>query len=266
MKNNKGFANIAVVILVVVIAAGLGYFAFKNKTQNPPESKIECGGISGIACPAGYTCITNPKIADSIGYCKKEVFKTQGDCETKTGKPCHNQACDYVPPGKTFEEVCGKDFKKGWVPILNATDICAKEKENIVNVVKTFEDLQTKRDSLGILKLFTQPRNPGDSVSYESLLGSDAAGPRLYNTGLTNFMQSSYKILEQSSGNESGSCAVKVEEQRSYQAHGIGSELSPSPSIPYIAYIVLAKENNEWKIDSYLSDDGNTHKFSGWGY
>ena len=44
-----------------------------------------------------------------------KVFATQEECEKTTGRPCNFQMCDYVPEGKTFEEVCGKDFKKGWV-------------------------------------------------------------------------------------------------------------------------------------------------------
>ncbi|GEM_PF-1503413 len=45
----------------------------------------------------------------------KKVFFTQEECEGKTKKSCVFQTCDYIPTGKTFEEVCGKDFKKGWV-------------------------------------------------------------------------------------------------------------------------------------------------------
>lgn len=147
MENKSGFASIAVIIAIVVIATGLGYFAFKNQTQSPPEPKIECGGISGIACPAGYTCITNPKIKDSIGYCKKEVFKTQGDCEAGTGKSCTVQLCDYAPPGKTIEEVCGKDFKKGWVPIPNPTSTA--ETAQILSCPKnqTYNDVLQKCDT-----------------------------------------------------------------------------------------------------------------------
>ena len=46
---------------------------------------------------------------------QQTVFVSQEECEQKTGESCNFQICDYVPPGKTFEEVCGKDFKKGWI-------------------------------------------------------------------------------------------------------------------------------------------------------
>ena len=45
----------------------------------------------------------------------KEVFVTKTECESKTGKTCSFQRCDYIPEGVTYEEACGKDFKKGWV-------------------------------------------------------------------------------------------------------------------------------------------------------
>lgn len=47
------------------------------------------------------------------------VFVSQEECEQKTGKPCSFQMCDDVPHGKTLEEVCGKDFKKGWMPVFS---------------------------------------------------------------------------------------------------------------------------------------------------
>ncbi|MDO8590571.1 MAG: hypothetical protein Q7R65_01185 [bacterium] len=81
------------VALLAILAIGIvGYFILvKNQTSTPQTQQI--------------------------------IFASQEECEQKTGKSCTFQMCDYVPPGKTFEEVCGKDFKKGWVsttsPIQN---------------------------------------------------------------------------------------------------------------------------------------------------
>jgi hypothetical protein len=69
-------------------------------------------------CPSGYQgnmmlCI------DSYRWCQPTqtgVFSTKAECEQKTGKSCGFEMCDYIPAGKTIEEVCGKNFKKGWVP------------------------------------------------------------------------------------------------------------------------------------------------------
>jgi len=49
------------------------------------------------------------------------IYKTQEECERKTGTFCVFQNCDYIQEGKTFEEVCGKKFQKGWVPTDNPT-------------------------------------------------------------------------------------------------------------------------------------------------
>ncbi len=45
-----------------------------------------------------------------------EVFKTQDDCEHKTGASCVLQLCDEVTSGREFEDVCGQGFKEGWQP------------------------------------------------------------------------------------------------------------------------------------------------------
>ena len=82
MNQKKVFISIFVVLILGII----GYFALvKNQTPTPQTQKT--------------------------------VFVSQEECEQKTNKSCSFQMCDYVPPGKTFEEVCGKDFKKGWVPL-----------------------------------------------------------------------------------------------------------------------------------------------------
>lgn len=46
----------------------------------------------------------------------EKTFLTKEECEKVTETTCSFAMCDYVPEGKTFEEVCGKDFKKGWKP------------------------------------------------------------------------------------------------------------------------------------------------------
>ncbi|HBY73686.1 MAG TPA: hypothetical protein DEG44_03280 [Candidatus Kerfeldbacteria bacterium] len=56
-----------------------------------------------------------------VSQTQQIVFVSQEECEQKTGKSCDFQMCDYIPPGKTFEEVCGNDFKKGWVPSISTT-------------------------------------------------------------------------------------------------------------------------------------------------
>ena len=44
----------------------------------------------------------------------KPVYDTKEQCEASSNSECAYAMCDYVPEGKTYEEVCGKNFKKGW--------------------------------------------------------------------------------------------------------------------------------------------------------
>jgi len=86
----KGFPNILVlgiIAAVVLIGAGIG----------------------------GYWVFVKKSIMPTAGNQTRKIFIAQEECQQKTGKVCSEIMCDYVPPDKTFEEVCGKDFKKGWV-------------------------------------------------------------------------------------------------------------------------------------------------------
>ena len=88
--NSMNQKNIFIVIFAILVIGIVGYFALvRNQTPAPQTQQT--------------------------------VFISQEECEQKTGKPCRFQMCDYVPSGKTFEEVCGKDFKKGWVPSISTT-------------------------------------------------------------------------------------------------------------------------------------------------
>lgn len=82
--------KIAIAIITVLVIGAIGYFVLvKNQTPAPQTQQF--------------------------------VFASQEECEQKTGKPCSFQMCDYVPPDKTFEEVCGEDFKKSWVPTSSSS-------------------------------------------------------------------------------------------------------------------------------------------------
>ena len=53
----------------------------------------------------------------AISLPETEVFPTEEICQVRTGGECDFQTCDYVPKGKTVEEVCGSNFRKGWMRI-----------------------------------------------------------------------------------------------------------------------------------------------------
>ena len=90
--------NIFIALFTLLVIGIVGYFvSIRNQTPTPQTQQI--------------------------------VFASQEECEQKTGKSCSFQMCDYIPPGKTFEEACGKDFKKGWV---SRTSAVSNQQEPIV--------------------------------------------------------------------------------------------------------------------------------------
>ena len=80
------------------------------------------------------------------------VFSTIEECEQKTGRRCDIRMCDYVPAGKTFEEVCGKDFKGGVFPVttyvksiiakqwsFEPAEIRVKKGDKVVLIIKSLD-------------------------------------------------------------------------------------------------------------------------------
>lgn len=172
---------------------------------------------------------------------------------------------------------------------VTTSDLCIAEKDKIIDLVNAFENAQVKKDARSVLTLFTSAELPGDSSTYVYLSGSDAAGPRLYSSRQTNFNQSDFKIVISPSKHDSDSCITKVQEARMYPPEqsyypknfnkNIGPEFPFSRvasrlgwlegslrSTPHLVYFVTIKQNNSWKIDSYLYEYGSMHKYSGWGY
>lgn len=76
--------NTFIVVFIILIVGVVGYFIFTKKETPTLQSE-------------------------------QIVFFTQEECQQETGGDCRFQNCDYIPSGKTMEEVCGKNFKKGWV-------------------------------------------------------------------------------------------------------------------------------------------------------
>ncbi|MEW6528466.1 MAG: hypothetical protein AB1391_01110 [Candidatus Micrarchaeota archaeon] len=67
--------------------------------------------IAVVIIVTGYFTIY-PKQISSFN---SQTFSSEDECEKQTKKDCSYVTCDYVPAGKTYEEVCGREFKPGWV-------------------------------------------------------------------------------------------------------------------------------------------------------
>ena len=87
----KRSAIIAITVLAIAgLALGAGYMAGRSRTVND----------------------TSPATIDMAD--QSTYYPTQAECETTSGKGCQQVMCDYAPEGKSIEEVCGKNYKKGY--------------------------------------------------------------------------------------------------------------------------------------------------------
>lgn len=88
--------TIVFILLSIVLVSGVGYLVYRNNQGD--TSNVTSEGVE----------------ADVTFY------KTKQECEQQSGKKCSGpQQCDYIPEGKTLEEVCGRGFFKGaYIPIV----------------------------------------------------------------------------------------------------------------------------------------------------
>lgn len=87
----------------------------------------------------------------------KSRYTSQAECQKATQAICNFETCDYVPAGKTLEEVCGVNFEKGWKP----SSVPIPQLFQYLDAIRlTIETLQ----STGILMLKPKDR----SISYAS--------------------------------------------------------------------------------------------------
>ncbi len=92
-----------------------------------------------------YKSIAEP---EQLFYYK--VFSTKEECEEKTGCQCNFVNCDDVPREKTYEEICGSNFKKGWQCIKSKQErdyFTQKPEESLIKEEKLTIDLsQCKKE------------------------------------------------------------------------------------------------------------------------
>lgn len=74
---------------------------------------VACVILVGIL----YVLVNEKPINYPVSDQPIKSFSSEIECKKETGKECDFKMCDYIPEGKTIEEVCGKNFKKGWYPI-----------------------------------------------------------------------------------------------------------------------------------------------------
>lgn len=132
---------------------------------------------------------------------------------------------------------------------------CVSDKGEILAVVNTFETLQKNKDSKGVLGLFTPAQSQEEISDYQNLSGENpqVGSPRLYNNISTNYNTQSYKVVQEPTKSADNFCDVMVEEQRSIYGGPINPQYSPAQTRGFA--LTLTKQNGEWKIDQYQSQD-----------
>lgn len=256
------------IITVLIIAAGIG--CAPRLTDEYVKDRITSqfnktwGNVSDGCGLIGIKDLRRTFIGYSATIEYSCGFRPKPKVETKRIYISPRGSVHGIPDLRTPILYGNKPAIKETIPV---EDTCTKEKDEILGVINTFETLQIDHGGEAadrILKMFTPPETPDDASVYDFLTGSDLGVlPRLYSSGQTDFEEPSYKILGMPRMNSSGTCTVKVEEQRRYWKHGIGTGFGPLQS--FIVYFAPVKQGNEWKIDRYFSDT-SSHKFGGWGY
>ncbi|MFH1656355.1 MAG: hypothetical protein ABH956_01110 [Candidatus Nealsonbacteria bacterium] len=101
MNLNKGIsAPVALtVIIVLAVLIGVGILLFNNSLEK------EKAVLPVLPLSENETV-------------NSQTFSTKEECEEKMDCECSFFMCDYVPEGKTFEEVCG-EVGKGWRCVSN---------------------------------------------------------------------------------------------------------------------------------------------------
>lgn len=89
---------------------GQEIYTYMKNIESNKKYELSCTDtiniIQGDLC---YKIFSTFKFFEPI-----KTFPTQQECEQTTGKQCDFKTCDFIPKGKTYEEVCGQNFRKGW--------------------------------------------------------------------------------------------------------------------------------------------------------
>lgn len=85
----KFFALAAMLALPVVVGCSGGDSSSAATDESADELRTTCGGIAGLRCSAGRTCVITSKVADASGTCHKI-------CGGIAGLTCPStQSCEF---------------------------------------------------------------------------------------------------------------------------------------------------------------------------
>ncbi len=96
-------------------STALGLLGLQHVGAQASEGPVTCGGLAGLPCPEGFTCVDDPTDdcdpsnggADCLGICRPRC----GDAVCGADEFCCNESCGICAPigGSCTQEFCGKD-------------------------------------------------------------------------------------------------------------------------------------------------------------
>lgn len=143
--------------------------------------------------------------------------------------------------------------------------------QKIQDLVFSFQQAISERNVQKTMSLFTPPILETEIRSYQSLMGLDAAGPRLFNNVQSVFVIDSWQITETQDMQVGGKLTTRVlvEEQRKNWSPLEGGYTSPTPVV--VEYDIV-ETNGEFKIANYYffytdaGGAGGSIKYNGLGF
>ncbi|MDP9409024.1 MAG: hypothetical protein M3P70_00720 [Actinomycetota bacterium] len=100
-------------VLAGMAAAALGGLGLRHVGAQASDEPVSCGGIAGLPCPEGFTCVDDPSDncnpatggADCLGICRPMC----GEAVCGAEEYCCNESCSICAPigGSCTEQFCG---------------------------------------------------------------------------------------------------------------------------------------------------------------
>lgn len=168
---------------------------------------------------------------------------------------------DYPQTRKT-EDIKSRNEYETIFSTFKFTDqtACQQDKSDITALIDKFETLQTKKDPLGVLALFTPPTTSHDIAIHNFFLGKGVGGTgtiRLYNTaGLLGWGDETSYTIGKPTNNPTG-CTIQATE--TWQNHHVGGLETINSSFDVV------KQGSIWTIDKWYQTGQTPTKYRG-GY
>ena len=208
----------------------------------------------------------------AVGIISTIMFINSKREESDSGlitNPANTNPTEYIIPTASYSPIPPiKPTVPFITPTLTPASPTPNANEQISSVIKNFETAIINRQVSELLSMFTAPSLPSEIDSYNSMMGLDATGPRLFNTAGSNFRINTWEIINIDYGNSADfEIRVIVDEQRKGWSPAVGEygELVESRMI-----IELARINGELKITNYYyywgDAGGGSAKYRGLGF